>query len=391
MISKPFIFSSLILSCNLLLLAQESCCEEQCCDSRSFWMGGEYLYWNIKDSPAPPPLVIEGPASGAILGDPDTKIVLGRHRIDNKWRSGGRFSAGFWLGDAHCYAFEAGYFFLSNNSKFKSVKTSSLPGDPLLSVPFFNPLGDNEASYFLSFENRFSGYGSLKVKNSMQGAEANFLAALCNGCSLKLEALLGFRYWYFHEKMAFFTSSPFIDLPNDVWNTKDSFIAINNFYGGQIGLGLDYSGSCFFFNLRAKAALGADCGKVGIHGHFKTNEFNPVLGEGPAQTYKGGLFALPTNIGNHHRTFMSLLAEANANIGYRVSDCVNLQAGYTFIYVNKALWASNQIDRTINFTQSPAFVDSPDATLVGTKRPRFRHKTKNLWTQGVNVGLFVSF
>lgn len=392
MFSKKLTVAGLILFSSLV--AQDELCYaeycEESCDREFFWIGGEYIYWKVKDSPAPPPLVIQGPTSGAILGDPGTRIVLGNKKIESKWRSGGRFSLGFWLGEAQCYALEGTYFFLPTGSKSKSVRTASLNGDPQLSIPFFNPLTNLEDTYFLSLENTFRGLATLKVKNKMQGAEANLWIALTDPCSFRLDLLLGFRYWNFHEKTLFSTSSPFIALPNDIWRTKDTFAAINNFYGGQLGIRFDYSYCRFFCNASAKVALGADRGKMHIKGRFITNEFNPVFGEGPGATFRQGIFALPTNIGDHSKTFFSVLAEGNVNAGFQFFECL-VQFGYTILYVNKAFWASNQIDRTLNFTQSVVITDSPNAVLVGPKRPRFPHKKKDLWAHGGSVGLIFSY
>jgi len=416
MFSNLFKFAVINCFCSFILAPQifaqvyssrADCCEDTCdaecfwvdsvdccesiCSTECFWFDAEYLYWKVKDSPAPPPLVIKGSTSGPRLGDPGTKIVLGDKKINTGWHSGGRFALGYWIDSANCYALEGSYFFLANTSSHKSVKTTSLDGAPQLGVPFKNSFNNEEASYFLSYENEFTGYGSLKVQNDMQSAEANVWLALVDSCSVRLDLLLGFRYWNFYEKMTFFTSSPFIQFPNDVWKTKDIFAATNNFYGGQIGLGVDFSCSCFFLNIKGKVALGEDFSKVHIKGKFKTNEFNSVFGEGPPKNFTGGIFALPTNIGKHCKSFFSVIPEVNVNVGYQFSDCLKLQAGYTFLYVSKLLWGINQIDRTINYTQSVALTDDPGAFLVGPKRPHSLHRTKGLWVQGVSAGLVFSY
>lgn len=365
-------------------------CDDSCCAER-FWADAEYLYWKIKDSPKSIPLVTKGSTFAPVLGSPGTTLVLGDKHIDNKWRSGGRFALGLWFDDACCYGVEASYFFLPTESKHKTVSTTGLPGSPFLGVPFLDVLDNSESTYGLSFNGAYSGLGSFKVKNRMQAAELNGLISLYDQCSFKMDLLIGFLYWNFQEKATFFTDSPFIDLPDDIFNSTDEFKAKNNFYGGQIGFGLDYSPNCFFINVKGKVALGADCGKVDIHGHFRTNEFNTVFGEGPAQTIRGGIFALPTNIGNHSKTFFCAIPEVNVNTGYQLFRFLKLQVGYTFIYVSKALWATNQIDRNLNPTQSPTLENTPTPVLVGEARPRPFHKTSSLWVQGLNAGLVFTF
>ncbi|MGE5196393.1 MAG: BBP7 family outer membrane beta-barrel protein [Anaerolineae bacterium] len=354
-------------------------------------MDAEYLYWKIKDSPAPVALVTKGSTFAPVLGSSGSSLILGRKRIDNKWRSGGKFALGYWFDKTTCYGIEASYFFLPNQSKHESASTTGLPGSPNLGVPFVDVIDNMESSYGLSNTGAYSGLGSFRVRNRMQGAELNGLLVLRNQHLYKIDLLLGFRYWNFNERATFFTDSPFISLPNDIFNSTDKFKANNNFYGGQIGFGFDYSPNCFFINVKGKIALGADCGRVNIHGYFRTNEFNPIFAEGAPQTIKGGIYALPTNIGSHDRTFFCAIPEVNVNTGCQILKFLKLQVGYTFIYVSKVLWATSQIDRKLNPTQSPTLEDTSTPVLVGKASPRPLHKTHSLWVQGLNAGVTFTF
>ena len=172
-----------------------------------------------------------------------------------------------------------------------------------------------------------------------------------------------------------------MSLPDDVFNSTDKFKTNNNFYGGQIGVSFDYWLNRFFIQLKGKAALGANCGSVKIRGSFRTNEFDTVMAEGPAQTIEGGIFALPSNIGRHNKTFFCALPEVDLNIGFFVLKCLKLQAGYTFIYASNVLWAASQMDRDLNYTQSAVLEYTPTPELVGKARPRPLHKSRCLWVQ----------
>ena len=172
----------------------------------------------------------------------------------------------------------------------------------------------------------------------MQGAELNGLALLYNNCPLKLIALAGFRYWNFEERLRFSVNAPHIHKPTQIYRTKDHFHTNNNFYGGQIGLGIEYRYRDFFFNAKGKVALGAMCEDSSIRGEFITNEFNKSH---KSQTFRGGYFALPSNIGHHKRTRFAVIPDVNVNVGYQVFDCLRIYAGYTFFYVNEVLWAES--------------------------------------------------
>ena len=97
------------MSCNLaqnilkglfvsFLFLSQAYVQGECCDQSQlyyspwndsaccyrFWGSAEYLYWKIKDSPEPVPLVVTAPAiknKTPILGEPGTRVVLGGKNI----------------------------------------------------------------------------------------------------------------------------------------------------------------------------------------------------------------------------------------------------------------------------------------------------------------------
>ena len=51
----------------------------------------------------------------------------------------------------------------------------------------------------------------------------------------------------------------------------------------------------------------------------------------------------------------------------------------------------NQINRDINWTQTTAYTEDPNAKLVGPAQPQFQYNDSSFWAQGINVGLAVRF
>lgn len=400
------ILGSLLLSTQVQsLVAYDPCdpCTPCECDNR-FWVGAEYLYWKIKDSPEVIPLIVTGPAVPAGTSVADYDVVLGGKKIKNNWRSGGRFSLGCWFGDEECYGAELGYFFIPKGTKTSKVFSDGSVGSPFFALPYFNVVTDTDSSVQIAlpagipgFSAPFSGFGKLTVSNSLQGAELNGLAKFSFDCESRFHVLLGFRYLNFTERLTFDTSSPYVSpfVPGvsapDTYRTTDRFKTENNFYGGQVGFAWEtLFCSDFFFNLKAKIAFGAMQEKLNIDGELVTNDFvgfdpNPVV------TYEGGYFALPTNIGHHKKTQFAIVPEVNLNIGYQVMDCLRLQLGYSFLYVSRVLYATKQLNPEINPTQSNAILFSPNAALAGEAAPRALHKSSSLWAQGLNVGLEYRF
>ena len=380
--NKPWKILATVLFAGVLLstkLQAQDCipCENNCCDDR-YWVDVEYLYWKIKDSPKPPVLVISSP---------DSEVLLGGKEIENNWRSGGRFGLGGWFDDDRCFGAEANYFFLPTGTKSQTVSSSGLAGSPTLLIPFFDVTIPGESTTGLAIPDDFSGTATLKIANKMQGAELNGLMLIASDCNFDLSFLAGFRYWNFQETLKFTTSSPFIHT-TDVFKTKDEFKAQNNFYGGQVGFGLDYVYNCFFFDFKAKVAIGAMCEEAIINGSLATNDFD---GFTTVQTFPGGYFALPTNIGRHKTTHFSVIPETDIKLGYQWNDSLSFQVGYTFLYVSKMLWSTQEMDRNINPTQSVAISDTPTAHLVGEASPKAQLTSGNLWVQGLTVGLRYTF
>jgi hypothetical protein len=352
--------------------------KETCCDRA--WLDVDYLYWKIKDSPESVPLVVEQP----IVNGP-AQTVLGGKKIDTDWRSGARFILGYWFDNSQCLGIEANYFFLGDQSKKHTVRSDE-NGSPRLRVPYFNVTTEEEDSSALATPGLYRGTGVLKLNNTMQGAELNLVLTLptCNH-SLRLGLITGFRYWNFDERLKFFANSPIISPPS-VYNYYDKFHVENNFYGGQLGADFEYAYCSFFLNVRGKVALGATVQETAISGRFETNEFT-----GTTESFKGGFFALPTNIGRHRKTHFSVIPEIDLNFGYQITDCMSLQLGYSILYVTNVIYAGKQINPKINPTQSANIDFTPTPVLVGEPSPKAKQKTEGLWAQGLNVGLEFNF
>lgn len=348
-----------------------SCCEP------SYWAQADYLYWQIEDSPKVIPLVIEQPEVGGPFD-----VVLGGKKIKNDWNSGGRFALGYWFDDCQQLGIEANYFFLGKNSKHSSV-ASDENGSPRMRVPFFNVFEDLPDSSALSTPGVFRGTAFLKTSNEMFGAELNLVSQL--PCS-SFRLLAGFRYWNFKDSLRFFVDSPLVEDPT-VYNYEDRFHTQNNFYGGQIGASYKQNFSCFFFDVTGKIALGAMCQKSTIDGFFQTNEFTP----GVTETFEGGFFALPSNIGRHKKTQFSVIPELNINLGYQITDNISLRIGYTVLYVTEVVRASKQMSSALNPTQSANIEFTPTPVLEGVPSPTGKIKSSSLWAQGVNAGLEFTF
>ncbi len=346
-----------------------------------FFISAEALLWWMKDSPAPPPLVSTGN-----IGEAGTNVVLGGKQLDTGMHPGFRVTAGYW--EKEKWGLEASFFYLSSQSTGRSVSSSGQIDSQLLLVPFYNVLRQEEDSSFLSFPGAFSGQAHEEMSSRMFGAELMGGTNLVSNRRWKVDLLGGFRYLNLREKFSLATSSPFIDIPNDIYQTIDQFNTTNHFYGPQAGLRASSGWGPLTVNGTFKLALGAMVQSVDIDGSLLTNEFNALSS---AFKYPGGYFAQSTNIGEHSQTDFAVIPEVGLNLGYRITDRINVFAGYTFLYTNNVVRPGDQIDRSINPSQGATYTGLPDTQLIGAARPAFSFKESDFWAQGVNMGIEYRF
>lgn len=345
------------------------------------WFNAEYLYWKIQDSPEKVPLVVEGPL-------PSSNVVLGGKSLSHDWRSGGKFGLGYWFDNSRRLGGEISYTFFPEVTSKRRVSSDASPGSSVLAIPYFNVFTGLNDFDPIAVPGDFQGSASLQCTSCMQSAEANAIVCMPEDCGINITLLAGFRYWSYYETLTFRTSSPFIPPQAvDIYKTQDRFDGRNNFYGGQLGAKVEFKANQCFVALTGKVAVGTMHQRLGIDGYLKTNDFN---GLGSPEKFKGGYFALPSNIGNHSRDVLATIPEGKISFGF-VTDNYRVELGYTFLYANNVLRAGDTITSNINPTQSVAMTENPAAVLVGAKEPRSQFKSSSFWAHGLNVAFDFTF
>lgn len=391
------------------------------------WIEGEYLLWKIKKNPLPVPLVTQGslsdPITGA-LGQPGTKIKLGKQHIEMGWMNGFRMTAGSWLTSSQQIGLEISYLLLPTKTRKKSLHTSGEIGSPSYAVPIYDVTGlwglngvPGESIYLLpgplDTTPGFQGDFNLKLSSQFQGAELNCIYRLAKRHLFFLNALTGFRWLQLREHLKFRISThtvPNFPFGFSFANTQDSFKTDNNFYGGQIGIGAGYTNRRFDLKGTLQAGLGAVLETIRINGTAKTSDGNLFYETKNTanETLKGGIFAQKTNIGNHRRQIFAAVVDANIQASLKILPYLELGAGYSFLWISALTRPGKQIDRKINPTLT-ALADASRATVgsqqaptpfgmpgpaqpkQGAKRPKFSSNNSDFWVQGLTVGVTARF
>jgi hypothetical protein len=365
-----------------------------------WWTSAEFLIWWTKDAPCPVPLAttapfVTNPANNGppgALGNSDTTVVLGGSDIAQAPQLGGRFTLGRWLTDDARAGFEANFLFLSHNNVSKTVTDN---GTQWLTSPFDdNALPPTFPDALpLAIPGVATGSATLNSFRQVYGAELNGVWALQQTNAIAWQMLAGYRYFNVNEELDLGTTFLYtVSGPAGLFsNTLDQFRAQNHFNGGQIGIRGEWTRGNWFFASTVKLALGSTHEVVDINGSTTTNA-GPGFGSTiPVTTVPGGLYAQPTNIGQYSRDRFAVLPEVTLRLGAKVTANIRTFVGYNFLYLSSVVRPGNQIDGTINITQSSAAFGVPPPGLSGQASPTPRFKTSDFWAQGLNLGAEISW
>src|SRR5262249_21489944 len=198
------------------------------------------------------------------------------------------------------------------------------------------------------------------------------------GCDYKVDVLGGFRYLDLDESITIQENiqglagapAPFTNAQTTV---VDRFATHNQFYGGQLGVDSEFRRGAWSLGLRGKLGLGNTPQRLTIDGSERI-----VAPDGTVQNFRGGLLALPSNIGQYSRDKFSVVPEVGFNLGYQLTEHLRVSVGYNFLYWTNVLRPGNQIDRVLDVTQIPNF-NIAGASPTGQNRPAVPVKEAGVW------------
>lgn len=367
------------------------------------WGSAEYLLWWVKNQPLGIPLVTTGnPATLGALGSPDTVVLFGGSNLDYHTFSGGRFTLGFGLGrDVWAdWGVEGSGFFVEKRP-VTFTASSSVIGVPLLARPIQNALDGTETVALISDpgvpgsqQNLAGGVarGSVAVNSfsDVYGWDVDIVRGWYRDGPLHVKLLGGFRYINLSEELNIFSDSTLLPggvaglagsavVPPSTVAILDHFATRNEFYGGQLGARLDYSGGAWVVSALGKVALGSTHEVIDLSGATRGSGPAVINGLVPA-----GLLVLSSNRGVRAHDEFAVVPEIGINVGYQICPSLRVFAGYTFLYVSDVARPGDQISRTVNPNIVPA--SRTFGTATGPAEPSFTFNRTDFWAQGANFG-----
>jgi hypothetical protein len=368
------------------VIADDWLCHENpdvCGPIADFWFRGEFIAWTLRKSSLPPLLTTSSAASGGIINQPDTVILVEREQLAPDYYLGGRFAVGMWLDyEQHC-GLEGTYFFLAERSEAYTASDAG-GGSSVLARPYIDANTGNPAARQVPFAGFRNGVIDFWGAASLQGGEVNFIVNHgCGGyCGWRVDWLLGVRYFLLTDDLEIRESAT--DSRNgDVYIVEDLFAARTDFVGPQVGLAWESRAGRWICRARATVAMGVSHERTIIAGLTRT-----IPTTGRASDQVGGLLALSTNINKHSDDTFAVAPELRLSVGFRLCENATLTAGYTMFGLTSAVRAGEQIDTTINPDLVPVGGGAGTSTVA---RPAYTPVESSIWAHGVSVGLEVQY
>ena len=340
-----------------------------------------------------PPLASTGPTVGrAPLATPGTigavgTMVLVDKQIGFDSATGGRFTLGGWVLPDAPLGIEVSYMFLGDGTGNRRLTSTGQPGSPVLSFPFFDAANNVEAA--LTNPIGFASTIDVRTATRLQGWEVTAGTDFGNFGRFHVTGLGGYRYLGIDESLTLTTSATNSAPPQVILRTTDRFTTTNAFHGGQLGLRTEYCFGAVTFNATGKVALGDIRQQTSISGSTVTNIYN---GYGTPQSFNARLLATGTTSGSSGRDRIALVPEFPLGTAFQPYSWLRLSLGYQGIYLNNVARPTDQIDRGINTSQSPAFGTNPTQILVGQARPALLPVAhSDFWIQGLTAGMEFKF
>ena len=379
-------------------------CDSMCCDGIDCRCGGTLhslvtnhfrsdrwfataelmLMWRKGDRL--PPLVTTGPtndiATAGALDDPDTEILFGEQRTLNDLRAGGRFMIGAWLDDRQCQALVGRYWSAGRESTHFATNQDETP---VITRPFLNvtPPSSFEDTLVIAFPGATeNGRISVNGSSDVMGADLSIHQFLYGKFGGTIDLVYGYQFMQLDEDLSISSTSVNLQTgPTPVGtiiDLNDSFEAINEFHGAQVGFASRYREGCWSFNSLIKFGFGS------LNRTAKRNGTTKVTVGSDTTTTNEGLLVNSNNSGRYSDRTFGWVPELDVSLGYRITSNLDATFGYNLIAMTDAVRVSGTIDPELAVNASLASPNDP-----ARPSPDMRYGT--FYLQGIHFGLQYGF
>ena len=382
--------------CGFAFDPRGGCCDPDPCAppprcSHEYWVRGDWLLWNFRDTPVPVLIATGNPAlpAPAVPGGGNFR-PLGAGPRDLGAFHGVRLTVGQWFDpDGELGAELSGFAFGREGS---ATFFTGSAATPVLSVPVVGTNG--AASVFdFAFPGRFAGALGVRTATQLWGGEANALHRWYGDGNLTVDSLFGYRFLQLNERVELLGRSQaagalatfngaILPLGVTVF-TRDAFRARTAFHGAQVGGRVSYTRDRFTLTVFGKGGAGANIQTLRVEGN------TTATGLGTTRVANGGVRGLPSNIGRATNTDFSLIGETGIELGVRVTGGLSLRVGYNLLFWSDVLRPGNAIDPVVSFNQVP--IDPTFGAAGPSPRPANMFRSSDFLAHGLVVGALFEY
>jgi hypothetical protein len=371
-----------------------------CRSAGAFSVQPEYMLWFVKGSRANFPI-----SSAGVLGLPDSTVSeLADTQVGRGPVSGGRLTFGYWEFEKNPWIPERSIRILGSEMRLFFVPSRSVDfiadTAPELARPFFDVNNRMDSVFLVASPGIATGSIIGRAQVNIWGAEVNVWRNLYYdkpGTTVAIDLMAGFRFLngnseldvksisVFNQTIA--AGSPFAPFAGNRLEVMDSFTTRNYFYGGQLGI----KGQGWFLEyLRVEGSFRVALGNTAQDVLIAGSQVR-TFADGRTAVSNAGLFALASNIGNHHTNKFSQVPEGDLKVFCPVGDRLTFSLGFSALYWNRVLRAVDQVDRSLDITHIPNFPAAAGATPTGLGRPGVPSGNSDLWVLGLSLGVEVKW
>jgi hypothetical protein len=347
---------------------------------RRFWVTGEFMSTWMRGTNLPP-LVTTSPAGtsradAGVLGEPGTSTLFGNY-VDDKFRPGFRFGAGYWFDPEQHLGIEVGAMIVgSQTANFAANSTDGT----ILARPYYDVTRDTPQAVLVAFPGSSNGSINISAKSGvLYEAHVDLTEKAIDIGWFKSYAMIGYRYFRYDERL---TASQSIS-PTDATFTpgtqivsNDNFYTRNEFNGGDLGFRWEFFYENFSLELLGKVAVGRMNRTINING----DQTITVPGTTPI-VQPAGVLALGSNSGVVSYQDWRAIPEFGLTLNWQILSNVNVRLGYTFMYFNAIARAADQIPTAINPNNFPN-----SGATGGANVPSLNLRRSDFWLQSINLG-----
>jgi Putative beta barrel porin-7 (BBP7) len=370
-------------------------------------VSAEGLVGWTKRAPLNAPLVTNSTnldTSTGALGQLGTTVAFGGNGLPSNTFNGGRLTFDLNLQE-NCrwlLPIEVSFFYMAQQ-RTDFIAQSDNMGFPPLARPIFATQLDLETSYLSAFPGELAGAIRVTSASRLWGFDINVLGMSgplvadgpCN--NIRMDVFLGYRYLDLSEDLQVFSTASSINSqfsvpfqgalfgPGNTTEVNDVFRTHNHFSGAQLGGRINWASGPFFINLGGKAAIGGVEQIVNIYGT------SSLVTQGIATpvTLPGGILAVPSNGGLHHRSEFCFLPEGTFTCGIDITQNIRVQVGYDILYLSSVVRPGTHVSAAVDTRQVVTDVNFNPAVTVTD--PRFQWHATNFYVQALSVGMTIRY